>query len=295
MRKSLSTVVLILAVICSALAQDLPNTNIYLFDIEKKNDSTFLFQNGKFLTDFNKDGYNNQPFFFSDTELYITVGFPAEGQTDIYSLNLQNNTKLQVTRTAESEYSPTIMPDKSDFSAIRVELDANNSQRLWSFPVSRKDNGQPVFPNTIGVGYHYWLDNYRLALFMVDAVNYLAVGDIRDGKLEELTTNIGRTFKKSPAGNLAYVHKTSETTWFIKEMDKETLRSRVIAPTLAGSEDFAVLPDGTVIMGRGSKIYKYHPKKDNEWLEIADLRFYNINSITRLAVNSVGQIAIVGS
>ena len=110
-----------------------------------------------------------------------------------------------------------------------------------------------------------------------------------------IDADIGRGFKTSPAGNLAYIHKATESAWFIKELNKETLRSRIIAPTLEGSEDFCVMSDGTILMGRGNKLYKYHPKLDTEWFEIADFRYYGINAITRLAVNSRGQLALVGS
>jgi len=281
---------------CSlATTQNLPNTNIFLFDLEEESDSVFNFNNPRLLTDFNGDGYNNQPAFMSDSELYLTVGIPGDGQTDIYKLDIEKMTKLQVTRTAESEYSPTLMPDGRSFSSVRVEMDNKQSQRLWSFPFSRTNNGKPFFPSVTNIGYHFWLDNYRVALFIVGEPSYLAVGDVRDGSITDLTTNIGRGFQTSPAGNLAYIHKATETTWYIKEMNNETLRSRIIAPTLEGSEDFCVLPNGTVLMGRGSKLYKFHPKKDIDWLEIGDFRYYNVNAITRLAVNSRGQLVMVGS
>ena len=281
--------------VANALGQNLPNTNLYLFDVKKTGDSTFAFTNAQYLSDFNPDGYNNQPCFMSDDELFLTVGYPGDGQTDIYALDLSKNTKLQVTRTAESEYSPTLMPDGRNFSSVRVELNTGQAQRLWSFPFSRQTNGKPVFPNILNIGYHYWLDSYRVALFIVGEPSYLAVGDVRDGSMEKLTTDIGRGFKTSPAGNLAYIHKATESAWFIKELNKETLRSRIIAPTLEGSEDFCVMSDGTILMGRGNKLYKYHPKLDTEWFEIADFRYYGINAITRLAVNSRGQLALVGS
>ena len=295
MRKLLTTTTIILAICSAMVGQNLPTTNLYMFDIQKESDSLYLFKNPKFLSNFNSRGYNNQPAFMSENELYITVGIPGEGQTDIYKLDLKNNTRMQVTRTKESEYSPTLMPDANNFSSVRVELDGKQSQRLWSFPFSRSNNGKPFFPGVTNIGYHYWLDNYRVALFIVGEPAYLAVGDVRDGSIQDLTTDIGRGFQTSPAGNLAYIHKATESTWYIKEMNNQTLRSRIIAPTLAGSEDFCVLADGTILMGRGYKLYKYHPKKDTEWLEIGDFRYYGINAITRLAVNSKGKLVLVGS
>ena len=116
------------------VAQDLPNTNVYMFDIEKESDSLYHFNNPKFLTNFNADGYNNQPAFMSENELYLTVGIPGANQTDIYKLDIGNTTKLQVTRTQESEYSPTLMPDNRNFgSSGRVGCQPITAFVVFSF------------------------------------------------------------------------------------------------------------------------------------------------------------------
>ena len=68
-----------------------------------------------------------------------------------------------------------------------------------------------------------------------------------------------------------------------------------VIDVVKGSEDFEVLPDGTFIMGSGSKLYKYNPYVDEDWREIADLRFYEIRNITRLAVSSDYKLAVVAN
>lgn len=279
----------------SIVAQnDIPSTNIYLFELEKEADSLYNFNNPKFLTDFNKDGYNNQPYFVRDNELLISARVGGSNQNDIYLFDLEKGTKLQVTKTAESEYSPILMPDKFHFSSIRVEMDENGTQRLWRFPLSRQNNGKPVFDYLVDIGYHEWLDERRIVLFIVDEPNYMVVADTRDGSTQQLATNIGRAFKKLPNGNLAYVHKATESTWFIKELNKNDLRSEIIVQTPRGAEDFAVMKDGTFLIGRGTKLYKFMPNKDDDWVEIGDFRDYNFTSITRLAISGDGKLAMVG-
>ena len=49
--------------------------------------------------------------------------------------------------------------------AARVEEDGN--QQLWSFPLDRSDNGLPVFPQLLNVGYHCWLSDTLVAFFIV--------------------------------------------------------------------------------------------------------------------------------
>jgi hypothetical protein len=55
----------------------LPTTNVYLFSIQRTGDN-FTFYNPRFLTGFNKYGYNNQPHFVSNNEIYLTVGLVGE-------------------------------------------------------------------------------------------------------------------------------------------------------------------------------------------------------------------------
>jgi len=283
--------------IFSGIAQDLPNTNIYLFEMEQDTGGAFLFRSPKFLTEFNQDNYNNQPCFVGDDLLYFSARLPNSNQNDIYAFDLEKGTKLQVTKTAESEYSPTLMPDGFSFSAVRVEVTDDRIQRLWEFPIDRLNNGKPVFQFMTRVGYHHWIDRYRVALFLVGEPNELVIANLRNGSVERITTNVGRCFQTSPNGRLVFIDKASKTTWFIKALDlsQGSLKSEVIVRTLPGSEDFVVLTDGTILLGNGTKLYKYHPRKDTDWQEIADFRRYNISSITRLAVNGNGKIALVAS
>ena len=84
----------------------------------------------------------------------------------------------------------------------------------------------------------------------------------------------------------------NDKTWLLKELNTDIFESRLITATLQGSEDFITLLDGTIIMGKGSKLYKFNKLKDISWLEIADLSNYGIYDITRLALN-INQSKIV--
>jgi len=159
----------------SLSAQKLPKTNVYLFDINVVGDSTFEITNAKYLTAFNSEGYNNQPFFMNDEEIYLTVQMANDTtQSDIYALNLETGVKTQVTNTPESEYSPTyrfdshINPKSSaEFSCIRVATDENATQRLWTFPLDRSNNGKVIFKTISDIGYHQWMSLDEAALFIV--------------------------------------------------------------------------------------------------------------------------------
>jgi hypothetical protein len=265
--------------------------------MERKSEREFALDNPTYLTYFNPTGYNNQPMFVNDDELFIATRYPNQDQTDIYLLNLRRKTKSQVTETAESEFSPTLMPDLFSFSAVRVE--ENGNQRLWQFPTDRLDNGKPVFKYIDNIGYHHWINSRRVALFLVGQnTNKLAIADVSTDQTRDVVSNIGRCFKTMPrTGNLLFVHKVSPRTWYIKQINAydEYAKGEIVAQTLPGSEDFLVLDDGTFIMGNGSKLFKFHPSYDNDkgWQEIADLKYYGIRNITRLALSSNNKIAVV--
>lgn len=300
MKRPLLLICLMAAAFQCTLAQQLPNTNLFAFDLKVQSDSNFILSNPAFLSNFNPTGYNNQPHFIGDDLLYLTVQFPMDTtQTDIYALDLNRQTKARITATSESEYSPTLMPlvnveDGASFSAIRVENDRERSQRLWQFPLDHSTNGRPVMTSLNKVGYHCWLNSQEVALFIVGEPHRLVLADVRGEDVTNITGNIGRCIQRMPGGRLAFIQKLSAKSWLIKEISRDNLRPKLVTAALQGSEDFVVLSDGTFIAGQGSRLYKFNKSIDFAWVQIADLSSYNITDITRLAINlSENKIVIV--
>ena len=58
--------------------------------------------------------------------------------------------------------------------------------------------------------------------------------------------------------------------------------------TLEGSEDYAWTPDGSILMARDSKLFKWQPQKDQNWVEIADFKKAGLTAITRIAISPTG-------
>jgi len=131
--------------------------------------------------------YNNQPFFLPDGQgiLYTSV---RDKQADIYRYNLRGGTTTQVTKTLESEYSPTLMPDGKSISVVRVEADG--TQRLWKFPPMI---GEPslILEKIKPVGYQLWIDDHTLVLFILGKPNTLQIVDTRTEKAETIAENPG--------------------------------------------------------------------------------------------------------
>ncbi|MBK8491092.1 MAG: hypothetical protein IPL49_09435 [Saprospirales bacterium] len=279
------------------LSAQIYTSHVYLFTLKTENDKLRL-SSPKMLTGFNPIGYNNQPFWVSNEELYLTVRTLKDtSQTDIYALNLANGTKMRMTATKESEYSPMLTPNPYFFSAVRVESDADKTQRLWQFPIDRLEKGKPVFPTIRNIGYCCWINQRNVLLYIDGNPNLMIIANTTDGSFKKITSDIGRCFQRMKNGNVAFVKKESPTKWSLCELNllDPNFGFKPITGTLDGSEDFAILSDGSFLMGSASKLYRYDPTKNDEgWVEIADLRSYNIKSITRLAVSQDGKLALVG-
>lgn len=280
---------------CSLVAQaQLPQTQVYVFDVVA-GDTTITFTKPTYLTAFNQRGYNNQPYWSDREELLLSVQQPEMQQPDIFRFDLRTNTKTRMTQTVSGEYSPKGMGDGRKFSAVRQEYVGRDTVlRLWEFPTSLQDNGKPVFKYINGIGYYEWLNSVQLALFLVGNPNTLALASVDTDRPRTLANNVGRCFRRLPNGNLAYVSKET-STWTIVEQNLYRLNEapRPVTSCINGSEDFAILRDGSYLMAGGSKIYRYDPIRNPEWREVVDLRFYGIRNISRIEANGFGKVAIV--
>ena len=264
-------------------SQQLPIANIYHFTITKSGGKHHL-KSPLYLSNFNSNGYNNQPSFFNDDLIYFSTNYYDIEQTEIAKFDLFNKELERITYSQESEYSPTPVPKKEEFSCVRVEKDGV-TQALNTLPLDGIGYPKRYMHNTNNIGYHNWLNPSTLALFLVDEPHHnLAIAEAQSERRKIILDNIGRTLKVSSDGHLLFVHKISETEWYIKKYNINTNKSQTIVRTLVGSEDFEILVDGSYLMGAGSKIFKYDPKTLDKWIEIADLSEYNIKNISRISV-----------
>ncbi len=295
MPKKILFCLLALSFSLSALAQ-LPRTNIYLFDVKQGDDGQLAFHTPRFLTEFNRNGYNGDPSFFSNTELYISVKRPGDTQADLFRLDLEKKARQRVTETPEDEFFPERMPEYYTFSAIRLERQGRDSTyRLWQFPINQLVDGKPVFKYLTGIKAYFWLNSQEIVVYKEEEPSTLSIVNTTNDQITTIATNIGHCFTRLPNGNLAFVQKSRYEDW--KIMEKNLYRrkepARTLIETLPGAEHFAVLPDGTMLMGKGSKLYKYNKILDDTWKEAADLRFYEIRNIYDLEVSPDFKLAIV--
>ena len=240
-----------------------------------------------------RPGYDNQPHFPPGQRLVLYTAIDSVGQADIWSFDLRSGERKNVTRTApESEYSATVMPSLSRFSAIRVEADS--TQRLWSFE-SGGTNPQVILKDIAPVGYHAWLNEDTLALFVLGQPATLQVASATQGTGEVGAENIGRSLHRIPGRPaFSFVQLDGSGAGQIMEYDPATGEITFIAPLLEGNEFYAWTPAGVILMGQGSSLFRWAPGESEAWKEVIDLEAAGILGISRIALSPEGDwIAVV--
>lgn len=260
-----------------------PDTDIFLVSITQK-----TLRVGKPVNITQRKGYDNQPSFTPDGSGLLYTSLREDGQTDIYRYDISSKVTSPLTHTPESEYSPTVTPDPAFFSVIRVEAD--KTQRLWQFPLSGSGEPTLVLPQVKPVGYHCWLSSDWLALFILGQPASLQLAHANKADTMRIDQPIGRTLLLIPGQDaLSYVHKSAPTVWTIKRVHLPSMEFSTITSTLEGSEDFVWTPDGSLLMGSGTSIYKYKPETDATWTLLADFKSLGVKQITRLAIDKQGK------
>jgi tricorn protease-like protein len=266
----------------------LPETDIFVSDMKIK-DGRFEFSKPENIT--HRTGYDNQPYFMPDGKSLLYVSVPDTTQADIYSYDFKSKKIKPVTSTKESEYSPMLTPDSKSFSVVRVDQDTG--QRFYILPVKNISDAIYI-PGTDSIGYYCWLNSNSLAMFILGNAMTLQILDIPKNQRTLIASDVGRCMRLTQdQKKLLFVIKQNENEWGIFEMDIATKEKKKLVNTISGSEDYAILKDGSLIMGSKGRLYRYDPASGNEWKEIADFSA-QLGDFYRISVNVQGdRIAMV--
>jgi hypothetical protein len=268
-------------------AQQPPGTEIYLFDLTIKKNGVTL-SNPKNIT--NRAGYDNQPFFHPDEPFIYYAAADEEGRTDIFFHNYTTGTTHRLTNTPEREYSPTVTPDKKFISCI-IQRD-NGTQDLGKYPI---DGGPPeIIVNHLTVGYHAWVDDLSVALFVLGKPNTLRWYSIRKNADTQISDNVGRSLHRIPGGNAVSFVDKSSNVWRIKMMSGRDGSLETLCEALPDREDLAWTPDGKILMNDGAKIFYWQFGKSKTWQAVEMQTPQLLKGLTRMAVSAKGdKLAIV--
>ncbi len=279
--------------LCVTTTAQLPVTNLVLLQLSE-DEKGFTVHGPNFLTNFNKSGYNNQPRFFSDEVLYFTMGKAGSQQTDIYAFRFSDSTIIQITDTRESEYSPKLSKERNSFNCIRVDADSTQIQRIWEYPIDRTHSGGARFSSITNAGYYHFKHPDTMAVFMVTDPPELSLFQNTASQKLTISKNIGRCIEEFSNSDLAFIHKYSEKHWFLKRYIWAERKSEILIEMPAGTEDFVILNDESILSASGSTLYRWHFEKTfNRWDPIFDFSVYGWNKVSRMSVNPSNNLLVI--
>lgn len=283
---ALATVLTVAAPMNPATAQS--STDIHLLELERSGDRLVVSTNPIRVT--NRPGYDDQPQFDRRGRvLYTSI---RGDQADSYRYDPATGRTERITRTTESEYSPTPMPDSDRFSVVRVEADS--AQRLWSFRANGADP-RLVLENIEPVGYHAWLAPGRVALFVLGDPPTLRVADVSTGASRVVADRIGRSLQPVPGSEAVTFTQETEAGWWLREYSASVDTVRTVARMLGPDAYHTWLPDGTLLTAHGTELL-FFDASARDWVPIVDLADAGIGTLTRLAASDDGaRLAVVAS
>lgn len=274
------------------LVGQLPKTSIHIVELKNLFGKPSILD-VSYITSFNGDGYNNQPYFLEYDKLLMTLCLGNSNHPDVFYLDLASNTYNKVTATEGlGEYSPTLRPSSNLISCVRTEKDGK-TQSLWTYPTDRSSIGSRLLRSISNVGYYNWISSDTVAIFLVKDPNELKIFDIKSGLSQSIATNTGRSLR-SKDQKLYYVDKSVQNNWGLRVYDFKTSTSSLVINMPTGVEDFDLLSNGAFIIGDNTKLYTHNPSSDYGWNLLGDLSHLNIKKISRIS-SFKDRLAIVTS
>lgn len=267
----------------------LPETDIWLFKIEKK-DNKYVYSNPLNIN--NRKGYDNQPIFNSDNKSILYVSIDDSKQADIYKYDIRSKLHTNITKSHVSEYSPTILPNGTGFSAVVVETDS--AQRVWEYNLLGAFT-KITHQGMDSIGYHTWLNKDTLLYYKLTSPHSLRVLDLATDKDVMICESPTRAFKKIGA--------TSKFMYGIK--DSTSIQYRIYNPTLRESklyathnslnEDFIWHPEMGLIKSENADLLRFN-EQTKTWDVLFSFAGLGIKKITRFVFDSkTKQLAIVSN
>ena len=268
-------------VTAGVVAAQPPSVDIYLCTFEEVDGTIQL---GTPLNATAREGYDNQPCFSPDGSYFLYASLDSSGHTDVFRYVIDTGEVVRVTDTPEDEYSPTFVPGGDGFSSVRVETDGA-TQRLWRFDLDGS-NPRLVLADVDSVGYHAWLDENTLALFIVGQPHALRLVDVREPDEQGIALDIGRAVLPYRDTSDALFVARHEESWWFHRLKRPSLEVERLYELLAGSQDTAWTPSGRLLMGVSAAIYVQDSASGTGWWRVAAFR--EVEGITRIAVSPTG-------
>lgn len=267
------------------------NSEIFLFSIQAKEGKTVLVD-GKNIT--NNPGYDNQPSFSLGNKSILFTSIRGGENSDIFEYVIADGKINQITNSKDDgEYSPREL-DEDTITFVREGK--GQEMTVWKFDRKTK-NESTALKIKEPIGYYVW--NYKgdalvwvRYAFMIHWVNgeksiNKFVADYAQPSIPQLIPG---------TSEFSFMERLPNDELWIKGFDPETQAVKPIAQPKDGKKDYCWLNESVLLIGSGSKLYRFDVKAGKTWELLADLDNFGIKDITRMAVSFDGKsLALVSN
>lgn len=265
------------------IADELPNTDILVFQIQAEGGSYRLSDPQDVAQ---ASGYDNQPSFSADSK-NIFFSRIEDDQSDIWRWSPSGEAE-NLSKSPWSEYSPTPIPGTQDLLST-VMVEETGVQRLWTY--SPYAGFQLLFPTVQPVGYHAW-SGENVALFVLGVPHELRVAQWGVEGARKVDENIGRCLQKVPGRNAVSYTKIENGEHRLKIYDFQTRKSTKLGKLPSGSQDYAWLDQTNVVTWNGTTLVYGDARRNTGWKTLVSPK--PLRAVTRLAVSPDGsKLAVV--
>ncbi len=260
-----------------------PATEVYLAPLSVGGDRVSI---GTPIDISNTPEYDNQPSFLPDSSAVLFTSRRDGKQTDIYRYEIKTKLVTQLTHTPENEYSALVTPDGRGFSTVRGE-----KQELWRFDLDGS-NPRLAYAHKGLIGYHVWIDDHRVAVFVLGSSGSPATLQLIDtvaDTADVIEPNIGQSLLIRPGRkSVSFISRPPGAPAIVKQLDPATKTTTVITEALPGSQFLTWLPDGRMLMASGAKVCAWREGTAG-WTDVGDLGPAGLSKLTRLAASPDGK------
>jgi hypothetical protein len=262
-------------------------SHLYSMDYEMEEDS-FSISSIQFLSDFNKQGFNGN-FDVNDKNQIIysaNANLNNINATELVLLDLEDSSLEILTNNNKQDDYPRFIGNST---YIQIQK-AYNESILAIRSVSNAIQAERILSSLSNINTAINLDNDAFILNLISDLNYLAVAYESDSSFKILEANVGPKILKFSDTQFFYVHKVRPDYWLLKRYDLEYLKKKSVSILPIGIDQFDMFPDGSFLIGKGSKLFRFNPLISEDWIEIDDLSEFGIYNISQVGI---GQGVIV--
>jgi TolB protein len=280
------------AALSQASAQSSSAVNLYVADLSYDAQGAIHLSAPRKLT--GDRGINSQPSFTSDGKSILFVRRDsANGQGDVYRIDLSSGAESRVTSTPEMENSPTVTHDGK---LMVIRWKPETLFREWG-PWIYDMNGTPlegVLPGPDTVGYYVHLDSTSYAMMRPKSTGTIAIFDARNRTMTDYDFHPANLPPQKIPGQraISYTRVDSIGGNCIRRLDLVTHDTTGIAPALPRRVVHAWTPRGTIIMGNGNAIFTLTPPAKN-WTQVASFADPGLQLINTYVVSPAGDKLIL--